>query len=72
MAIITVNLNSISNWIQSTSRLMCYMCRMNDRLGYFKNTQLVVSCAGMWPSSLIRREAGEHACDITGGKSRSF
>ena len=41
--------------------IMCYL-----------SIKLVVRRAGTWPSSLIHREAGQHACDITGGKSRSF
>ena len=36
-----------------------------------KNTQLVVRRPGMWPSSLIRREAGQVANDVTGDKSYS-
>ena len=40
-----------------------------------KKTQLVVRRPGMWPSSLIHREAGQHgqvADDIISDKSRSF
>ena len=40
-----------------------------------KKTQLVVRRPGMWPSSLIHREAGQHgrvANDVIGDKSRSF
>ena len=48
---------------------MGYKCRMNDvtdlwRPGYFYNTQLVVRRPGMWPSSLIRREAGQYVSDV--------
>ena len=38
----------------------------------YKKTQLVVRRPGMWPSSLIHREAGQDACDVTGVKSRLF
>ena len=38
----------------------------------FKNMLLVVGRPGMWPSSLIHREAGQVANDVTGDKSRSF
>ena len=37
--------------------------------GYFYNTQLVVRRAGMWPSLPIHREAGQHGCDVSGGKN---
>ena len=51
----------------------CYVCRMSSyidlcRSGYFLNVQLVVRRAGMRPSSLVRREAGQRTCDVSGGK----
>ena len=42
---------------------------------FFKKTQLIVRCPGMWPSSLIHREAGQHgqvANDVISDKSCSF